>query len=283
MPLSNIFRHRTLTTDELRGLNPQTQSFARSISSDEPLRPAEIRQVSETQEPTRTMPTPIEVQVEIGDSINDIDRKYMHCYLLHDNDLWNVVGVVEGNSREGIKLDIFNFKRNIRIQIPYTSHAQFTHPKLGYINFEKHALFFERTHKRSNNKYKRGFYPNNVLIHSISDRELKSCYGEYNTDPLRYLPSDIIKRIGSDMYLREYPSYDEAIKLMTSFERLSCALSSSICLQLNSYSNKFMLFKNKWIIGEFDLKRKVWSVYNTLFIEDLNNLNIPFEVNKSEE
>lgn len=118
---------RTTVLNELLGLDLQITYPTRPISSYEIFRTSEIRQVPETQEPTRTRPATREVQVEIGDSISDITRKYMHCYLLHDNDLWVVVGIVEEDSREGIKLDIFNFKRNIRIQIPYTSHTQFTH------------------------------------------------------------------------------------------------------------------------------------------------------------
>lgn len=209
---------------------------------------------------------------------HDLELRYAHCYFIKDDFIGFAIGFyIEDNK---IRLEYYKVvdgnltKRTIAI---YNDSFRFTLPNIGYINCEKFSLFSERSYRRDNGyKYKRGFTDYSCIYYSVSDREIRATEIPYSENP--DIGSSLTKKVVSNIFLQKYPSYEEALESVLSFNRLSCAFSSTLCIKLDSLYNKFVLLKNTWAIAELNVKTGTWNILNSSFNEELTKLNIPFEV-----
>jgi hypothetical protein len=212
------------------------------------------------------------------ESLSDIQRKYQECLFLFEG---TVFKASEFREEDGGDVTIRSRMAgsSASTYIPYTKEL-FILPKNGYINVPKgkggYAIFMERNYRRDDGRYKRGLYPRNYTLYSISDRELKNTVSQYRYDPIMNGNYSILLELV--LYNRSYPDYKSALNDLLSFDVLSVALSSTVCISLNSHYNKFVILKNTWIIGSYNAKKDVWVLSDNLFTEDLDKLNIPYLV-----
>ncbi len=210
---------------------------------------------------------------------HDLELRYAHCYFIKDDFIGFATGFYVENNK--IRLEYYkvvNGNLTNRTTALYDDSFQFTLPNIGYINCDKFSLFSERSYRRDNSyKYKRGFTDYSCIYYSISDREIRATEIPYNENPDIGSPS-LTKKVVSNIFLQKYPSYEEALESVLSFNRLSCAFSSTLCIKLDSLYNKFVLLKNTWAIAELNVKTGTWIILNSSFNEELTKLNIPFEV-----
>ena len=140
-----------------------------------------------------------------------------------------------------------------------------------------------RNHKRSDNtRYRRGFTTTSVSLSSPSKREIELSGLDYKHNTDRTPLDRIISSISPKIFNREYPSYNEALDKVLSFDMLSCAFSTTWCIKLDSISNKFILLKNNWLIGEYNPKEDCWNIVNPSFNIELDKLDIKYKYEVTE-
>jgi hypothetical protein len=210
---------------------------------------------------------------------HDLELRYASCYFIKDD----FIGFANGFYIEDDKIrleyyKVVNGSLTNKTTAIYNDSFQFTLPNIGYINCDKFSLFSERSYRRDNSyKYKRGFTDYSCIYYSISDREIRATEIPYDENP-DISPASLTKKVVYNIFLQKYPSYEEALESVLSFNRLSCAFSSTLCIKLDSLYNKFVLLKNTWTIAELNVKTGTWIILNSSFNEELTKLNIPFEV-----
>ena len=151
-------------------------------------------------------------------------------------------------------------------------------PKLGLINFKGGVVLVNRNHKKgSPSKYRKSLRSDTLSYIDLCRRERLSL-GEPDYFSKDYFDTDnMFKIVGYDIMYPKMYSYGEALESVINFERLSSAFSSSMCIRLDSYTNKIVLNKYQWSIGEWSDKDKMWLLKTNTFNKDLEKLNIPFK------
>ena len=207
----------------------------------------------------------------------DLNQKYCGVYAIVGDDVVYVESIGrDGKARvyyKGTTVDRFDRSSTVDFK-----DIKYTIPKVGYVNTGMYSVLLERDNIRRNDKYKKGFHPDTVKLVSISDTEIRATGISYPTDPNIAPKESMINIISKDIFFREYPTYEQAFERVTSFQSLSSAFSSTLAIKLSKDYNKFVLMKNKWIIGTYDAKKGKWFLFNSLFNEDLDKHNINYEV-----
>lgn len=265
----DIRRFATANTDWMEP--PRTTAVPPTFTFDE------ATMIAEPAAPPPVQPRVDEEELRIFH--HDLELRYSNCYFIKGS----IIGFSTGFYIENNKIYLEYYKvvdGNLvnRTTSAYDESFQFTLPNIGYINCDKFSLFSERSYRRDNSyKYKRGFNDYSCIYYSISDREIRATELPYFENPDIGSPS-LTRKVVSNIFLQKYPSYEEALESVLSFNKLSCAFSSTLCIKLDSLYNKFVLLKNTWSIAELDVKTGAWIILNNSFNEELARLNIPFEV-----
>jgi hypothetical protein len=212
------------------------------------------------------------------EDLRDLELKYSRCFFVKDGSIFFLYSFnyVSGRVVASIYTPSINGLTDQRV-IPFDDSFDFTLPKLGYVNTDKYSIFLLRNHKRSSSsKYRKGLTTDIIRSTISSDRELVSTSLPYPHSPNRMDNEYIIYSLASSIFNRVYPTYEEALQEVLSFNRLSCAFSTTYCIKLDSMLNKFVLLKNGWLIASWDNKKASWSIINPEFNIELSSLNIPF-------
>lgn len=214
----------------------------------------------------------------------DLSHYYSNCFGLHE---------VEGGV-EVIYCHDFRTEDNGAVSISYrpfvngkladTKRAMFSDafsfplPKTGYFNLDKFAIFSERSYRKDNNtKYKKGFCYNHLVYTSVSSNEIFQSKLPNKYNPEEYAIQDYIFKVADVALTKKLPSFQEALNKVTSFEMLSCAFTSTLCIKLDAMYNRFVLLKNTWVIGEYDTTTEKFKMFTPIFNNELRNLNINHE------
>lgn len=266
VPVDNVYDLRRARGEDIRqfAINPfATFTFDENIAIAPPAAPPVQPRVDEE---------------ELRVLHHDLELRYAHCYFIKDDFIGFATGFyIEDNKIRLEYYKVVNGNLTERTTTIYNDSFRFTLPNIGYINCEKFSLFSERSYRRDNGyKYKRGFTDYSCIYYSISDREIRATGIPYYETP--DIGASLTKRVVSSIFLQKYPSYEEALESVLSFNKLSCAFSSTLCIKLDSLYNKFVLLKNTWAIAELNVKTGTWNILNSSFNEELTKLNIPFEV-----
>lgn len=214
------------------------------------------------------------------DDIRDLELRYSRCLCKYKGEVYFLDSFRPGNNN---KVDCYILKPKEDFSfakeklVRFDNNFDFTLPKLGYINGDKYCIHLLRNHKRADStRYRRGFTTSSVVMAIPSKREieLSGIQHKYNTNTI---PTErIIHALSSKIFDREYPTYNEALNKVLSFEMLSCAFSTTWCIKLDSVANKFVLLKNNWLIGEYNQKKGLWDIINPAFNIELDKLGIKY-------
>lgn len=209
---------------------------------------------------------------------HDLELRYANCYFIRNGSVGYAASFFIDKSKIHLEYyEVVSGRLSTRKLEKYDESFDFTLPRIGYVNCNQFSLFAERNYRRDNSyKYKRGFNDHSCHFYSVSDREIRATSTPYDESPSNGSPS-LTKKVVSAIYLQQYPSYEEALESVLSFNKLSCAFSSTLCIKLDSLYNKFVLLKNTWSIAEFDVKTGTWDLLTNTFNEELVKLNIPFK------
>lgn len=220
----------------------------------------------------------IPVQEYVEDNRHDLEVKFLDCY-----------GMVEGNvvcfrgfeeSEAGVNVHYRPVKVNGMLDgtkvRKYDKEVFDTRlPILGLINHKDGVILVERTHKMgSPSKYRKALRADNLVYSDLCAREHTALGLSSITN---YDKEDILKLISHSLFKPTLFSYEEALSSVLNLERLAAAFSSSLCLRIDSYSNKIILNKYKWNIGEFNTKTKEIDLYVNTFKKDLDSLGIKYK------
>jgi hypothetical protein len=127
------------------------------------------------------------------------------------------------------------------------------------------ATFVQRLHKRGSDRYKKGIHPSTF-------KYTDTCVLEMSRARLSYDRRSIMH----NLLYPVFPEYNEAIESLLAYEKLSIALSSSICISISARLGRIILEKNCKIIGYYNVKKKSFITYTDLFNKDLDKLGIKY-------
>ena len=214
----------------------------------------------------------------------DLSHYYSNCFGLHEVE--GEVEVIychdfrtEDNGSVSISYRPFvNGKLSDSKRVPFSDAFSFPLPKTGYFNLDKFAIFSERSYRKDNTtKYKKGFCYNHLVYTSVSENEIHQSKLPDKYNPSEYTLQDYVFKVADIALTKKLPSFQEALNKVTSFEMLSCAFTSTLCIKLDAMYNRFVLLKNTWVIGEYDIDTKKFKMYTPIFNNELRNLNINYE------
>lgn len=129
-------------------------------------------------------------------------------------------------------------------------------PKLGVFNHKDMAVFCYTTSKRH---YKRGFDLRYVHIMHRFKEELR-CMKKRG-------PTTVTKELLNEIYDPQYPSVEDALKLVQSCKRMACAFNDKFYFGLKNGSKHIHVFYKKWIVGYVEgnsIKLKSHHLYEEL-------------------
>lgn len=209
------------------------------------------------------------------DAIREHELRYSGTYAIYKEEAVYVHNMMNDGS-----IKIYSLKDGHTDKASAVKESELTYiiPKLGYVNIENYAILLERETIRRGDKYKKSFHYDSYKLTAISEPELIAIKQNYKIDMHKYGRDIITNYIVPSLFFRSFPTYQEALDEVTSFKKLSCAFSSTLCIKLDKSYNKFVLLKNKWIIAT--LEKDTWKVLNNSFNEELDRFNIKYEVLK---
>jgi len=223
------------------------------------------------------------------DEPQDYAVRYSECYGIYKD---NVIRAHDfGISDSGVYCRIRKIVKNqdnINSFLSDASHIkvedvglQFPIPTLGFINLGTYAIFLQRTHlKRGNGRYRRGFRPDTISGFNPFTKELRAI-GEYDIldgERENYMSDEVFMRIAPNLFFPEpFLSFEEALNEVTSFNRLGIAFTPSLAIKIDLLSNRIVLLKNCWIIGDYDFKTIVFNMRVDTFNSELGRLKVPFK------
>lgn len=142
-------------------------------------------------------------------------------------------------------------------------------PNLGFITLDFYSLYLYRKHKKSSPaRYRRGFRYDLIDYDCFDSQELSKLSTSINNDYL-----SIINAIFNPKYFE----FNEALNLLLNGERISCALSPSICIKIDSNRNTLILYKNNWVIADYSSRQSKFLLrYKkcNLIEEELKSLGV---------
>lgn len=213
--------------------------------------------------------------------VHDLQVKYLECYVKMGDKIASIRDFTTDNNKIVVAYRLL--KSNGAFSgVEYVTYHEdmfdYSLPKLGLINFKGGVVLVNRNHKKgSPSKYRKSLRSDTLSYIDLCRRERLSL-GEPDYFSKDYFDTDnMFKIVGYDIMYPKMYSYEEALESVINFERLSSAFSSSMCIRLDSYTNKIVLNKYQWSIGEWSDKDKVWLLKTNTFNKDLEKLNIPFK------
>lgn len=234
---------------------------------------SEINSIDSEEEPVSSVDPTIE-------TVHDLEVKYLDCLGIKGNSVIKAVGFRQGNSKNIIQYRKIEPSGSVSstIEETFDSSFNFTLPKLGMINHDDYVIYIERTHKKSSPcRYRKGLRSDSLKFFNLSSKELKSVNKTNVVDSSYFSFEDSTRRLAESIFFPKKFTFKEAIDEILDFKRLSVAFTSSLAVKLDSNSNKIILQKHNWMIGEYNSKNSLFEMYINTFNHDLLKLNIPFK------
>jgi hypothetical protein len=198
---------------------------------------------------------------EYTETQDDLIKKYSDCFARYNGYTVKILGFTRSKHAEVARLD----SDEPIITVSDLSLLDHTFPKVGYINNGMTATFVQRLHKRGSDRYKKGIHPSTF-------KYTDTCVLEMSRARLSYDRRSIMH----NLLYPVFPEYNEAIESLLAYEKLSIALSSSICISISARLGRIILEKNCKIIGYYNVKKKSFITYTDLFNKDLDKLGIKY-------
>jgi hypothetical protein len=216
--------------------------------------------------------------VDNPNNAHDLTVKYADCYGIRRGEvirLREFSGVSDSKTKAHYqRISSDGYKSDVDSAL-FDSTFDFTLPKLGFINFRDHVIQVIRQQKRSSpSRYRKGLRSDTVRFTNISSRELSFLNDEdvciRNEDSF----GKLFRVLSNSIFFPEQLSYAEALEAVLNSKRLAASFSSSLAIKIDSLSNKIVLQKNSWIIGNWNSTYSRWDMADNTFNEDLISLNI---------
>ena len=217
----------------------------------------------------------------IIESAHDLQVKYLNTYGLKDSIPIYIadIGSSSNESTHCIRYYIIKDSLILDSKCSYNiGEFDMTLPKIGMINVDKVVVLVERKHKRpSPARYRKGIGPDVLVMTSLSHSSIV----ELGIPDLYYVndygDEVVFRLLSKDIFFPKKFSYEEALNLVSSGEKISCAFSQSLAIVACFITNKIYLYKNQWILGTFNPKKKLFLLNNNYFSFELNKYGVKYE------
>lgn len=216
-----------------------------------------------------------------GDTVHDLQVKYQGTYGLYNS---RPIYLNDISQRESSPngYEIFGKYCGVNGELIESfkswdvAELNLTVPKLGFINHTNLAILLERKHKKqSPTRYRKGLRADSLTITNISRIEYKEAYSLPDPyDTANYGEERVLAKLLHSLLTPVFYSYEEALSLLLSFKRLSCAITSSIALALDFRTNKIILYRNQFLVGSFDSKTNGFILETPIFTDDLTKAGV---------
>jgi len=215
------------------------------------------------------------------ETAHDLQVKYLNTYGLKD-DIPIYIADIENSSKESthcIKYYTINDYLSLDTKCSFNiGEFDMTLPKIGMINTDKVVVLVERKHKRSSPaRYRKGIRPDTLIMTSLSHNSIVELgipdlyyVNDYGDEP-------VFRLLLKDIFFPKKFSYKEALNLVSSGEKISCAFSQSLAIGACFITNKIYLYKNQWILGTFNPKKKLFLLNNNYFSFELDKYEVKYE------
>jgi hypothetical protein len=217
----------------------------------------------------------------IIESAHDLQIKYLNTYGLKDGIPIYIIDI-ENSSKESthcIKYYTINDHLILDTKCSFNiGEFDMTLPKIGMINTDKAVVLVERKHKRSSPaRYRKGIRPDTLVMTSLSHNSIVELGISDLYDTHYYGDEAVFRLLLKDIFFPKKVSYKEALNLVSSGEKISCAFSQSLAIGACFITNKIYLYKNQWILGTFNPKKKLFLLDNNYFSSELDKYGVKYE------
>lgn len=222
---------------------------------------------------------------------NDYNVRYEGCYGVKDGKIIYANGFYEGpggmimrcfilevaqnnKNKDGI-LSSKSAYQNNHTDIPIKfDNDMFPIPKMGYINHDTYCLFYERRHKKSSpSRYRRGLREDHVSISNISLYEADMLgLTTFRKDHSR----QVFDEAAYSLFFPKFFTPEEALKSITSGERLSAAISPTLAIKADYTQKSIVLLKNLWKIGDYSKKEGRFLLRTSIFNKSLDEFKVNY-------
>jgi hypothetical protein len=216
-----------------------------------------------------------------GDTPHDLQVKYQGTYGRHKGRPCLFIDANNSNSAP-LKYEVhgYYYKDSGAIDSSFisTDMSEFdmTVPKLGFINHDNCVILLERRHKKSSPcRYRRALRSDGVLINGLSAAEYIEAFNKpYPYNPNEYGEDRVMQKILNSVFNPKFFSYAQALEEVSTFKRLSAAISSSLALALDFKADKLYLYKYQWPIGIYDFKKSGFNMSIDIFNDDIQKAGV---------
>jgi hypothetical protein len=211
----------------------------------------------------------------ISETAHDLQVKYQSTYGLYKNKpALFTEALSKTNTLHGYEIYgyLFNSDGSIKENFTTESMSDFNMviPKLGFINHDNIVLLLERKHKReSPSKYRKGLRSDTLDITNLSAVEYSEAYSiEDPCNVYCYGKDQVMQRILHSLFFPIFYTYEEAVELLLAFDKLSCAITSTLALKVDFKTNNIFLYRNNFQIGILTKTKRI-ELRTELFTDSL--------------